>query len=391
MRSSGLIDRPFATRPTSWKSDETARLRHRWLWHDRGVSHPRDQRDPERAGGRGLSRNPANGAKIARLAEGGCEVFGDLDALLAAPGLDVVCICTPSGAHMEPAVRAAAAGKHVVVEKPLEITLARCDAIIDACDRAGVRLCTIFPSRFTAANLRLKEAIALGRFGRLTLGDTHVKWWRTQEYYDSGGWRGTWQLDGGGALMNQAIHNVDLLYWLMGDVESITAHTATLAHARIEVEDTAVASLRFRNGALGVIEAATSAYPGLLKRTEIHGDRGSARVEQDDITLWEFQEKVPSDNEVYAAMAAQSGFKAGASDPRGITHVGHRDQLIDFLEAIDARSRPGRRRPRRAKIGRDHPRDLSLGELGASGRVAVWRSRQGTDRYAAREGSTPLA
>ena len=116
-----------------------------------------------------------------------------------------------------------AAGKHVVVEKPLEITLPRCDAIIDACDRAGVRLCTIFPSRFTAANIRLKEAIALGRFGRLTLGDTHVKWWRTQEYYDSGGWRGTWQLDGGGALMNQAIHNVDLLYWLMGDVASITA------------------------------------------------------------------------------------------------------------------------------------------------------------------------
>jgi UDP-N-acetyl-2-amino-2-deoxyglucuronate dehydrogenase len=283
-----------------------------------------------------MSRKRANGAKIAALAAGGCEVFGDLDALLAVPGLDVVCICTPSGAHLEPAVRAAAAGKHVVVEKPLEITLARCDAIIEACEVAGVRLCTVFPSRFAAANLRLKEAIALGRFGRITLGDTHVKWWRSQEYYDSGGWRGTWQLDGGGALMNQAIHNVDLLYWLMGDVESITAQTATLAHVRIEVEDTAVATVRFKSGALGVIQAATSAYPGLLKRIEIHGDRGSARVEQDDITLWEFQEKVPSDNEVYAAMAAQSGFKAGANDPRGITHIGHRDQLVDFLDAIDA-------------------------------------------------------
>ncbi len=282
-----------------------------------------------------LSRSPANGEKIAGLAGKGCAIFDDLDALLAQPGLDVVCVCTPSGAHLEPAVRAAEAGKHVVVEKPLEITLPRCDAILSACDRAGVRLCTIFPSRFTPANLRLKEAIGLGRFGRLTLGDTHVKWWRTQDYYDSGGWRGTWQLDGGGALMNQAIHNVDLLSWLMGDVASITALSATLAHQRIEVEDTAVAALRFRNGALGVIEAATSAYPGLLKRTEIHGDRGSARVEQDDITLWEFQEKVPSDNEVYAAMLGQSGFKAGASDPRGITHVGHRDQLIDFLHAID--------------------------------------------------------
>ncbi len=286
------------------------------------------------------SRHPANGAKIDRLAEGGCKVYDNLEAFFAHPGLGVVCICTPSGAHMEPAVQAALAGKHVVVEKPLEINLPRCDAIIDACDRANVRLCTIFPSRFTAANLRLKEAIALGRFGRLTLGDTHVKWWRTQEYYDSGGWRGTWQLDGGGALMNQAIHNVDLLYWLMGDVARVTALTATLAHQRIEVEDTAVASLQFKNGALGLIEAATSAYPGLLKRTEIHGDRGSARVEQDDITLWDFQEKVPSDNEVFAAMAGISGFKAGASDPRGITHIGHRDQLSDFLRAIDSGTAP---------------------------------------------------
>ena len=307
------------------------------------------------------SRNPANAEKIAGLASGGCPIFDDLDALLAQPGLDVVCVCTPSGAHLEPAVQAARAGKHVVVEKPLEITLPRCDAIIEACDAAGVRLCTIFPSRFTRPTSGSRRRSTSGRFGRLTLGDTYVKWWRTQQYYDSGGWRGTWQLDGGGALMNQAIHNVDLLYWLMGDVVSVTALTATLAHERIEVEDTAVAALRFQNGALGVIEAATSAYPGLLKRTEIHGDRGSARVEQDDITLWEFQEKVPSDNEVYAAMAGQTGFKAGASDPRGITHIGHRDQLVDFLQAIDTGREPARRRPRRPQVGRDHPRHLPLG------------------------------
>ena len=282
-----------------------------------------------------FSRSDANGAKIRELSGGTCRVYHDLDAMLAHPKLDVVCICTPSGAHRDPAVKAARAGKHVVVEKPLEITLPRCDAIISGCDQAGVRLCTIFPSRFSPANVALKEAIDLGRFGRLTLGDTYVKWWRTQQYYDSGGWRGTWEIDGGGALMNQAIHNVDLLQWLMGDVETVTALTATLVHERIEVEDTAVAALRFRNGALGVIEAATSAFPGLLKRTEIHGDRGSARVEQDDITLWEFQERVPSDNDVLAAMAGKDGFKAGASDPRGITHAGHRDQLADFLRAID--------------------------------------------------------
>ena len=281
-----------------------------------------------------FSRSEANGAKIVALAPH-CTVYNDLDRMLQHPGLDVVCVCTPSGAHLDPAVKSAKAGKHVVVEKPLEITVERCDEIIAACDAASVRLCTIFPSRFSAANLSLKLAIDSGRFGRLTLGDTHVKWWRTQQYYDSGSWRGTWDLDGGGALMNQAIHNVDLLQWLMGDVELVSALTATLAHERIEVEDTAVAAIRFRNGALGMIEAATSAYPGLLKRTEIHGTKGSARVEQDDITLWEFELKDANDVDIERKRNAASGTKAGASDPRGITHAGHRDQLADFLRAID--------------------------------------------------------
>ena len=290
-----------------------------------------------------FSRSEKNGAKIAELAsvKGECMVYDDLDAmLLARPDLDVVCICTPSGAHLDPAVASARAGKHVVVEKPLEITLPRCDAIIRACDDAGVRLCTIFPSRFSEANRQLKAAIDAGRFGRLTLGDTYVKWWRTQQYYDSGGWRGTWDLDGGGALMNQAIHNVDLLAWLMGDVASVQAITATLAHERIEVEDTAVAALRFKNGALGVIEAATSAFPGLLKRTEIHGDKGSARVEQDDVTLWTFAEAAPEDAAIQSKIGGASGFTAGASDPRGINHAGHRDQLADFLRAIDSGGEP---------------------------------------------------
>ena len=313
-----------------------------------------------------FSRSGANGAKIAGLASarGDCKVYDDLDAMLARPDLDVVCICTPSGAHLEPAVASARAGKHVVVEKPLEITLPRCDAIIRACDDAGVRLCTIFPSRFTEANRQLKAAIDGGRFGRLTLGDTHVKWWRTQQYYDSGGWRGTWSLDGGGALMNQAIHNVDLLAWLMGDVASVQAITATLAHERIEVEDTAVAALRFKNGALGVIEAATSAFPGLLKRTEIHGNQGSARVEQDDVTLWTFAESRPEDAAIQAKIAGASGFSAGASDPRGINHAGHRDQLADFLHAIDTGGSPmvdGREGRRSVEIIRAIYRSAELG------------------------------
>lgn len=275
---------------------------------------------------------PERSAKIAAMAGADCKAFDDLDAMLAHPDLDVVSVCTPSGAHMDPAVKVAQAGKHVIVEKPLEITLQRCDAIIEACDANNVRLCAIFPSRFSVANIAVKEALEEGRFGTLTLGDTYVKWWRTQEYYDSGGWRGTWQLDGGGALMNQSIHNVDLIYWFMGEVESVTAHTAMRAHERIEVEDTAVAILRFRNGALGVIEAATSAYPGLLKRTEIHGSNGSIRVEQDDITLWQFREERPGDAERVARKGAVSG---GAADPRDISHAGHREQIADFLNAIE--------------------------------------------------------
>ena len=205
-----------------------------------------------------------------------CEAYDDLKKMLANDDIDVVTICTPSGAHMEPAVAAANAGKHVIVEKPLEITLKRCDKIIDACEKNGVVVSAIFPSRFHESSRLMKQAIDKGRFGRLTLGGSYVKWFRTQEYYDSGAWRGTWELDGGGALMNQAIHSVDLLTWLMGPAKSITARTSTLAHERIDVEDVAVASIEFENGALGVIEASTAVYPGYLKRIEIHGTHGTA-------------------------------------------------------------------------------------------------------------------
>src|SRR5207253_4627880 len=196
------------------------------------------------------------------------------------------------------AVAAANAGKHVVVEKPLEITVERCDKIIDACDKNRVKLCTIFPSRFTDANVALKNAVDLGRFGRLTLGETTCKWWRSQAYYDEGGWKGTQALDGGGALMNQAIHNVDLLSWMMGPVERISGFTATLAHERIEVEDTAVACLQFASGALGVIQATTSVHPGLPKTIGIHGDRGTVVIEQDDVLRWDFVGETKEDKEI---------------------------------------------------------------------------------------------
>src|SRR5437899_12834788 len=222
---------------------------------------------------------PANAAKLQKEVQEQwnirCDVAADLDALVKHKDVDIVIIGTPSGNHMDPAVAAANAGKHVVVEKPMEVTLERCDKIIDACDKNKVKLCTIFPSRFTDANRALKDAVDAGRFGRLTLGETTCKWWRSQAYYDQGGWRGTWALDGGGALMNQAIHNVDLLLWMMGPATHIMGFTTLLAHERIEVEDTAVAALRFANGALGVIQATTSVHPGLPKSLAVHGDRGT--------------------------------------------------------------------------------------------------------------------
>ena len=264
----------------------------------------------------------------------GCTAYHDLDKMLADDAVDVVTICTPSGAHRDPGLAALNAGKHVLVEKPLEITLAKCDELIEAAEKNGVKLGTIMPSRFSEANLTLKKAIDDGRFGKLTLGDTYVKWWRSQEYYDSGGWRGTWALDGGGAYMNQAIHNVDLLYWFMGDVEQVCGLTDTLAHERIEVEDTGCAVVRFKNGALGTLEATTSAFPGLLKKTEIHGTTGSVIVEQDDVLLWDFAESQPEDETIREKFGKGSATSGGASDPTAISFLGHQKQFEDFLAAV---------------------------------------------------------
>ena len=276
-----------------------------------------------------------------RLAEAvGCTAYETLDEMLANPEIQVVTIGTPSGAHLEPAVAAANAGKHVIVEKPLEITLARCDAIIRACRENGVKLATIFPSRFHDAATRIKEAVDGGRFGRLTMGDAYVKWFRTQAYYDSGAWRGTWKLDGGGALMNQAIHSVDLLTWLMGPVAEIRAMVGCLDHERIAVEDTAVASLRFVNGALGVIEASTAVFPGYLKKVEIHGSKGSATLEEEDIIRWEFAEKTPEDEAIYEKMHSKISTGGGAADPAAIGHHGHARLFADVLRAIETGTEP---------------------------------------------------
>ena len=284
------------------------------------------------------SATPASADKFA--AEQHCTAYHSLDKLLANPAVDVVTICTPSGAHMEPCLAAAKAGKHVICEKPLDITLSRIDKMIAACDKAGVILSTIFPSRFHRSSQLMKHAIDKGRLGRLTLGDAYVKWYRTQQYYDSGAWRGTWSLDGGGALMNQAIHSVDLLTWMMGPVAEVTAHTTMLAHERIEVEDVAVATLKFASGALGVIEASTAVWPGELKRIEIHGTQGSIAMREEDIIRWEFAKKTKTDEELLAKMAGKTQTGGGAADPKAIGHHGHTGLFKDALEAIKKRKKP---------------------------------------------------
>jgi predicted dehydrogenase len=263
------------------------------------------------------------------------KTFTDYKALLALPEVDVVTICTPSGAHAEPAIAAAEAGKHVICEKPLDITLERIDRMIDAHEEAGTKLGGVFQSRFADNAAIIGEVIEKGRFGKLTFGGAYVPWWRDQKYYDKGGWKGTSVLDGGGALMNQSIHAIDLLLSFMGPVQKVCGFTSCIAHENIDVEDTAVASLIFENGAMGVIVGATSMWPGRFKRLEISGTKGTVINEEDDITLWRFADETEADEKVRQKFAAKTSTGGGASDPSAISFEGHKRNFAAFLKALD--------------------------------------------------------
>ncbi len=252
-----------------------------------------------------------------------------LDAVSRAD-VDAVVIATPSGTHAEIAVAAAEAGKHLLVEKPIDITLPRVDLIIAAAEKAGVILACVFPLRFAAGVAKVKEAVDAGRLGRITLADCYVKWFRPQSYYD-GSWRGTWDHDGGGALMNQSIHNIDLLQYLAGPVKEIIGRTATLAHT-MQTEDTAGALLTFKSGALGVIQGATSCWPGDPARVELHGDRGTIVIEEGQIAKWDLQDGSPEEKEAMLTLEKQDG--SGAADPMAIGFEKHRRQIVDLIDAI---------------------------------------------------------
>jgi len=278
------------------------------------------------------SRDAAKAAEFA--AQYGVEGVGSYRALVEREDIDIVTICTPSGAHLEPTIMAAEHGKHVLCEKPLEVTLPRLDRMIEVCRRRRVLLGGIFPSRTSEVYQRIKRAVDAGRLGRITLGSAYVKWWRPQSYYDSAAWRGTQKLDGGGCLMNQGIHTIDLLQWFMGPAVEVRAFTARLAHTRIEVEDAAAAAIRFKNGALGVIEGATSAWPGHAKRIELCGDQGGVATREDDLVTWTFAKAAKSDAALLARLGARDTGKGGAADPKAISFVGHQRQFEDFVAAL---------------------------------------------------------
>ena len=285
--------------------------------------------------------------KAEKLAtERGGRAFTSLTEALAAVDVDIVVVCTPTGRHGELAIEALEAGKHVIIEKPAETTVAKTDQIIEAQRKAGTLVAVISQHRFDQSTEIALNAIARGELGRLTTGIASIDWWRGQSYYDSGDWRGTWELDGGGALMNQGVHTVDLLVATMGRPVEVFAYTGTLAHERIEVEDAAVAVVRFESGALGVLHATTAAYPGLSARLQVHGDRGSIVIDNDVLT---FIHVTPTDSEAEEKLMGsksnslnqvdayledeQSGPTAG-SNPGGLSPLAHRRQYENFLAAL---------------------------------------------------------
>jgi len=255
--------------------------------------------------------------------------------LLRRDDIDVVNIVTWSGTHAEIGMEAARAGKHVIVTKPIDVRLSQIDRLIETCRAAGVKLGATHQFRSYGAYRRLKQAIDEGRLGRLWLGNGFLKWWRSQEYYDSAAWRGTWNLDGGGALMNQAIHYVDMLQWLMGPVTRLRGFIATQNH-RIEVEDCASVTLHFANGALGMFQGATCVHRGLPARIEVHGERGNVIIEDDRIRLWD----VEGEEREEETATTNTGSFANPGSGLDTAHAAHVEQIGDVLRAIEEDREP---------------------------------------------------
>ena len=280
--------------------------------------------------------NPRVESAAVLAAEFKVEAHSDIARFLADPELDIVTIATPSGAHFEPALAALRAGKHVICEKPLEISTARIDELVAAAAASGRTLAAILNRRFNPAMAAFKTACDAGRLGKIVSASCYVKWFRDQAYYDSAAWRGTWALDGGGALMNQAIHAIDALLYLAGPVSSVQASTACLAHERIEVEDMAVAILEFESGARGVIEGSTCSWSatGHPARVQICGSEGSVFLADETFEVWDFKTPQPEDAGIQKSLMRGSQASLGANDPKAIQFHAHQKNFEEVVAAI---------------------------------------------------------
>jgi predicted dehydrogenase len=275
------------------------------------------------------------------------RVYTDAQTMLDNEQLDVVSVCTPSGLHGEHACMVMRAGSHVIVEKPMEITHARMEEMLQVQKQTGRQMAVISQHRFDESTMQVHQLLQQNAFGRLVLGNAAIPWWRSQAYYDSGDWRGTWALDGGGILMNQSIHSIDLLQWLMGPVKTIYAFADTLVH-RMETEDVAVAVLRFASGALGTISATTGAYPGVSTRIEICGDQGSAIIENNRLAYLyhkgleqgEVGQYGVSPQKIRDALKQEKQEANTASNPGALEASTHAMQIADLLKAIEEGSTP---------------------------------------------------
>ena len=254
--------------------------------------------------------------------------YTNWEEFISQPGLDAVAICTPNGTHLDYGKKAAGAKKHVIVEKPIEVTIERAKELVAVCKKNNVQLAVIYQNRFVEKMGGLKQLITENKLGRLIMGDAYVKWFRSQEYYDSGAWRGTITLDGGGVLINQAIHTIDLLQWFMGDAETVFGQMGTFSH-KLEGEDNAVGTLRFKNGAIGVVQASTSVRPAQARRLEIHGEKGSIIIDGDEVNVFIEGKSEEYDNtdKNSSATGASSPFASFKTEP-------HKKQFEAIARAI---------------------------------------------------------
>ena len=294
----------------------------------------------------------SNRERTARLAEPfGAPVYDTFDEFLSHRPMEIVAIGSPSGLHAEQGIAAAKRGHHVLVEKPLDITTARADALIAACDAAGVKLGIFFQDRLRPAVVEIKKMLDGGELGTPVMIAGRVRWYRPPEYYSGSKWRGTWTLDGGGALMNQAIHTVDLVQWMFGPIARVSAAVATRLH-HIKVEDTAAAVIEFASGAIGTIEAATSLYPGYPRRLEVTGSNGTVVLEDDRLASIDLQSAASSRP---AASAPAAAPPENVSSPVVSDASAHQRVIEDFIQAIRTNSVP-------ACDGREGRRSVELVE-----------------------------